>query len=781
MSNKKIFVFLIIFCITCKTGITQFTQTIRGTIQESVLQTPVAGATVILLGRQPVTTDSLGNFRFNNVAVGSYSIKVTHISFKEAVAANLTVNAGKELVLTIPMESIIKKEDAVVVSSSRRKNKPINEMSVVSARAFTVEETQRYAASVNDPLRMATNFAGVVAADDGGNNIVIRGNAPSGLLWRMEGVDIPNPNHFANAGGSGGGISILSTQLLANSDFLTGAFAAEYGNALSGVFDLKLRKGNNEKREFSLQAGMLGLNASAEGPLKKNYKGSYLVNYRYSTLNILNELGLIPNGSPTNFQDASYHIYLPAGKAGTFTVFGFWGKNAQDSKFNDDSTQWKDESDRYQFSYTGNTSVNALTHNIKLGKRSTLKSAISYSSVTSGNNVQYARTIRNKEPWYEEAYTTRKLNFNSTLNYKFSSRSNLRAGILLSRIEYDYFQKSRENRNEPIKEVINADGNTATLQGYAQWQYKLSGKLTLHTGVHYLNLALNNNAVIEPRVSVKWDVSNKQSLAFGYGLHSQVQALGVYFAQVKDAGGNIIQPNKNLDFTRSHHFVLSHQYALARNLRLRTELYYQQLLSVPVANSDTSTFSTLNITDGFVTNALVSQGRGRNYGMEVSLEKYLSKNFYFMISNSIYQSKYTALDKIERNTRYNGGFVSNLVAGKEWVSASQRRTFGLNIKLVYQGGFRETPINFERSKATGTAQFFEKEAFTQQVPDYYRSDIRLSMKWNRRNLTSTLSLDLQNVTNRLNVFGRFYDPLKQDIITINQNGLLPVLNYKIEF
>jgi len=125
-------------------------------------------------------------------------------------------------------------------------------MSAVSARAFTVEETQKYPAAINDPLRMATNFAGVASLDDGMNQIVIRGNSPTGLLWRMEGIDIPNPNHFAAKGSSGGGISILSSQLLSNSDFITGAFAADYGNALSGVFDLNLRKGNNEKRETTL-------------------------------------------------------------------------------------------------------------------------------------------------------------------------------------------------------------------------------------------------------------------------------------------------------------------------------------------------------------------------------------------------------------------------------------------------------------------------------------------------------------------------------------------------
>jgi len=230
----------------------QFSQQFRGTVTDQVLQQPLAGATVTInpLGRS-VITDISGVFRFNNIPVGTYRINVSFTGFKEGVAENITVNSGKETVINVSLETMIHTESAVIVKAGSKKNKPLNDMSAVSARAFTVEETQKYAAAVNDPLRMATGFAGVFAADDGNNSVVIRGNSPTGLLWRMEGMDIPNPNHFSTPGNSGGGISILSSQLLSNSDFITAAFAAEYGNALSGVFDLKLRKGNNEKREYT--------------------------------------------------------------------------------------------------------------------------------------------------------------------------------------------------------------------------------------------------------------------------------------------------------------------------------------------------------------------------------------------------------------------------------------------------------------------------------------------------------------------------------------------------
>jgi outer membrane receptor protein involved in Fe transport len=319
------------------------------------------------------------------------------------------------------------------------------------------------------------------------------------------------------------------------------------------------------------------------------------------------------------------------------------------------------------------------------------------------------------------------------------------------------------------------------VQVFAQWQYKPVNNLALHAGLHYLNLLLNQTKAIEPRASVKWDVNKKNSFAIGYGLHSQIQAMGVYFAKSKNAEGNWVYPNENLAFTKAHHFVISYAHAFGKNIRFKTEIYYQDLFDVPVSIYDTSTFSTLNIQGDFVTEPLNNQGKGKNYGVEVSLEKYLSNNFYFLLNNSVYQSKYTALDGIERNTRYNGDYTSNFTAGKDIVSKNGRRTFGANIKMIYAGGFRYSPINLDRSKKEGYTVVDESAAFSIQNPNYFRTDLRLSITWNRKHLTSTLSLDIQNVSNRQNIYNQYYDPFKDKIVNSYQTGLIPVINYKVEF
>lgn len=764
----------------------QLTQRIRGTVLDGVLQRPIPGATVALVSlNRSVVTDSNGNFSFRDVPVGRQSIHVTHIGFKEITQDNIDVEAGKESVLNMPMEADAHTENTVVVKAGSRRNRPVNEMSIVSARAFSVEETRKYAAAVNDPLRMATSFAGVVAPMDGNNDIVIRGNSPLGLLWKMEGVDIPNPNHFSSPASSGGGISILSAQLLANSDFLTSAFPAEYGDAVGGVFDLKLRKGNNEKREYTLQAGVLGLDVSAEGPLSSSHKGSFLVNYRYSTLTMLDKLGVNIGDGGINFQDLSYNIYLPTARAGAFSLFGFGGQSWQTRSPKRDSAKWEQEDDRLPGKYQSFTGMSGLTHTIFLGSQTKLRSALAYSHTDASLSIDYIQDNYSSIKEYHADDKTPKWTLTSSLDHRFSPGSLLRAGYSIDFIHYNYYQEGRKDPFAPLLLQVDAGGSTQKIQGFAQWQYKPVDPLLFNVGVHYLELMYNHSHALEPRASVRWDMSSRSSLALGYGMHSQIQSLGVYFAQDTNAAGAIYHPNSNLGLTHAQHYVLSFNYKLAEDLNWKTEVYYQRLSNVPVNANDTNTFSTLNIeSSDYTSDPLVNKGTGRNYGIEMTLDKHLRNHLYYMLNTSFYQSKYTALDGIERNTRFNGNYVINGVAGKDFVWATRSgktKTFGVNIRVIAAGGYRTTPINLAQSQLEGTTVYYQKQAYTGQNPGYFRTDLRLSLKKDYRHLTTILSLDLQNMTGRQNIYDQYYDIVKKQVVNIYQAGLIPILNYKIEF
>ncbi|MDZ4824577.1 MAG: TonB-dependent receptor [Flavobacteriales bacterium] len=762
------------------------TQTIRGTVFDKVSNQTLPGAVVILLNTDPAigaATDMDGNFKLPNVPVGRQTLVITYLGYKEQVLSNVIVNSGKELVLTINMEEDLREIQAVEVVAQRDKKEALNNMTLVSTRTFSVEETQKFAAAFNDPGRTATSFAGVVGTDDGGNNISIRGNSPYGLLWRMEGVDIPNPNHFAEAAESGGGISIISSQLLANSDFMTGAFSAEYGNALAGVFDLKLRKGNNEKREYTLQAGILGLDIAAEGPFAKGYEGSFLFNYRLSTLTLLQMAGLNIIQGRTDFQDLSYNIYLPTKKAGTFSIFGFGGLSKQSLDAERDSLQWEESWQSWDQVFFTNTAMSGMKHVISLSDKTYLQTSLVYSGYENGFHVDTLTNNYEPQEAYFESYRNGKINLSTIVNHKFNAKHSLRAGAYVNRYDFNLVKRYTDLNTGELFEPLNAVGDVWTLQAFAQWKYRVTEQLTFNLGAHYLELLSNHTRSIEPRAALKYALDEKQNVSIGYGLHSQMQPIGVYVAQVENADGTFSLPNENVGLNKAHHIVLAYDRSLTKHMYVKVETYYQQLFNIAVENTSDGTLSAINNEYSYITEPLVNNGKGYNYGVEFTLEQFTHNNMYFLLSTSLYESQYKTLENVWRNTRFNGNYAVSFTGGKEWnVGKPERnKVLGVNARLLYSGGLRTTPIDLEASIAQNEEVEFSQLAYTNQLPYYLRTDLRISLKRNFAKATTTLSLDLQNATNRKNVGGEYFDAKRNEVHTWYMLPLLPILAYRVEF
>ncbi|MCK6618827.1 MAG: carboxypeptidase-like regulatory domain-containing protein [Cyclobacteriaceae bacterium] len=777
---KKAF-FLITLLVSYTLQAQNLTQTLRGKIIDQVTQTPLPGATVIILNTDPLmgaTTDVDGEFKILKLPIGTYAIRVTFVGYKDFVLPNVVVNSGKEVVLNIPIEEDIVQMEEIVITAAE-KDRTINDMVLVSGRTFSVEETRKFAAAINDPARMAASFSGVVSTDDGNNNISIRGNNPNGLLWRMEGIDIPNPNHFVSPGASGGGISILSSQLLTNSDFMTGAFAAEYGNALSGVFDLSLRKGNNEKRELTFQAGFLGVDFAAEGPVAKNYKGSYLVNYRYSTLSILSKLGVPLGDYITNFQDLSVNIHLPTGKKSAITIFGFGGLSDQKNEAKKDSLVWEYDYERYSSNYFSNTGALGVKHAYMMNKNNFLQTTVLASGNELGDITYKLDDDYTNQRWYDGNFSNSKITLSSVLNTKLSARYSMRSGIYLNQLNYSLRQQSFHTDVNQFLTDINSKGNTQSIQAFSQVNIKASEQLTINGGVHYLQLLLNNSFSVEPRVSASYALDEVQRINFGYGLHSQVQPLGTYFGEHEE-NGEIIKANKNLDLSKSHHFVVGYDRSLNPFLRMKVETYYQHLFNIPIKAGANETYSILNQEWSYETDPLVNDGYGKNYGVEFTLEQFTHNNLYFLLSTSVYNSLYKTNENKWRNTRFNGNANITFTGGKEFM-LKKDRVLGINLRSIYSGGLRTTPINLDESIARGETVHYDERAFEDQNPAYFRTDLRISLKRNKPKSTHTLALDIQNVTNRKNIYGKYFEPLSGEINTAYQTPLIPVLSYKIEF
>jgi hypothetical protein len=760
-------------------------QTIRGKVTDKSSGMPLQGVLVAVITTNPTlgaATDEEGNFRIGNVPVGRHSIVARYTGYKEEVRVELAVSSGKELILDIQMEEDISSLQQVEIVEERDKREAINQMTSVSSRTFSVEETQKFAAAVNDPGRMALSFAGVVSGNDGSNQISIRGNSPYGLLWRMEGVDIPNPNHFASAAAAGGGISILSAQTLADSDFMTGAFAAEYGNALGGVFDLRLRKGNNERREYTFQAGVLGIDAAAEGPVGRPGGGSYLINYRYSTLSLLGRIGVPIGDAETNFQDLSYNIVLPTSHAGTFQVFGFGGLSTQRIRAKRDSTQWELPWHRIDDRFHSHTGAMGFRHTIRTGENGFLTSSAVLSGNTYGYKADWITDDLTPRRDYEESFNTSKITLSVVQQQKLGARQTLRAGLYLNEHRFSLEQLEREEDSDPLLPVLQADGRAHTVQPFVQLRYRLTDKLTLNTGLHVLMLTLNQEVSVEPRAGMRYQLHPRHTVSLAYGLHSQMQPVGIYNARAVSSDEEQY-PNRSLGFNKAHHFVTGYEWSLTRYLYLKAEFYYQELFNVAVGADPNSTLSSLNNVENYIVEKMTSTGRGRNYGVELTVEQFTWKGMYFLLSASLYESKYHAGDGVWRNTRFNANHAMTFTAGKEWKlrKSSVDRTFGANVRMIWTGGMRETPVDLERSREEGWTVRDDSRAFEIQNPDYLRADVRFSVRTNKFRSTRTLALDLQNATNRKNLFGSYFDPNSGAVETAYQLPLLPVLSYKVEF
>lgn len=787
LAPKNIILFIASFLLLQCFTFAQTVQNVRGIVVDKISQSPLPGVAVLITsGTFQIgnSTDLDGNFKFKEVPVGKISLKFSYMGYKEILMQNVVLNAGKELVINVNLEEDIKAINEVVITAKEEKNKPLNAMSTVSTRTFSVEETQKFAAAVNDPARMATSFAGVVQAGDGNNHIAIRGNSPNGLLWRMEGVEIPNPNHFSSVGTSGGGISILSAQLLSNSDFSTGAFAAEYGNALSGVFDLRLRKGNNEKKEYTMQLGILGADFAAEGPFKKGYNGSYLINYRYSTLNLLGKIGVPMGDAITNFQDVSYNVFLPANNLGNFTLFGFAGQSYQIVKAKKDSLQWLEDSYyQYDSKFYANTGAFGASNTKLFNNQSYLKTVLMFSGTQNGFNAdKLSNNYKDLKREQEESYTQTKITLSSTYTKKVNAKNNLRTGFIINQLGYQLLQKSGLDTNIMLTK-INNKGNTQSLQGFFQWNTQVNQRLSTNVGLHYYQFLLNNTYAIEPRAALKFELNNRQNLTLGYGMHSQLQPIGVYFAESTNQSGQKITPNSNLPLSKAHHVVLGYDWNINNHEHIKTEVYYQHLFNVPISKDSSNTFSMLNITEGYNTSALQSNGLGKNYGVELTYERFLFRNLYYLLSGSVFESKYRASNNVWYNSRFNTNYNLTVTLGKEWTLSEKRKNkvIGFNLKSIYTGGFRNTPIDINKSIAKGDAVYDYSQTYTLRNPDYFRLDLRVSLKRNYKHMTTTLAFDLQNATNRKNVGGQFYNAKTASVKWFYQAPMIPILSYKVEF
>ncbi|MCI4667765.1 MAG: carboxypeptidase-like regulatory domain-containing protein [Bacteroidia bacterium] len=795
------------------------TQTIRGSVVDAETNFPLEGVTVAIIeldGKTKGTnSDGKGKFRIEGVKVGRVKIVFQYIGYQTANLDNIEVTSAKEVILAQKLESSAVEIEAVELVATRN-GEVTNEMSTISGREFSVTETDLYAGSRGEPARMARNYAGVVSGDDSRNDIIVRGNSPNALLWKLEGFNIPNPNHFAIPGTGGGPVTILNNKFLANSDFYTGAFPAEYGNSVGGVFDLRMRNGNDEKFEFTGQLGLLGTELTAEGPISKESGSSFLVMYRYSTLALFEFLNLnLGTDAIPNYQDGAFRLNFPQKNGAQLSLWGIGGLSNINIVFSDQLAPpdeidiFTDNQDRDQF-FASNTGIAGLTYTYPININTYVKAGVGISRQFNdtyheqiyrvlGPDSTYIQDSLQLTPILDYSYDEIKYSAFAKYSQKISRNHTINAGF-----NFDWFNSSYDDRVRIVQPqeqgppnftpwTVRWQGriNAPLFQPYVQYKYKPNDKFQMVAGLTSLYFGINNNSFspIEPRLGANYELSKKSKLSFGAGLHSQYQTPYLYFygTPTPNNGEDLVDEyNIDMGLTKSGHIVLGYDFLPSKFMRFRTEVYYQHLYNIPV-DTFPSSFSMVNAGSGFsrlFPGELVNDGTGRNFGIEFSLERFFSGGYYFLMTGSLFDSKYRGSDGVLRNTTFNGSYQGNIVAAKEF-KINDRSTLTFGAKVVSVGGRWTGPVDTEASAAQLEIVFVDSTFNTERFPPYFRADANLTWAVNRNNVTHKLAIDLINIPNLFgvqNILTLTYVPEAPDPVREEYNlGFFPVFYYRIDF
>jgi hypothetical protein len=764
-------------------------QNVKGVLRDQDTRQPVPGAVLRFSNQKTgyvATSDGDGSFKLR-IPAGRWDVVVTHLGYVPKSVQNIQVGTGKEVQFEMNLEAKVYETQEVRVSAGSKSWLTPNSGS--SVRTLQSADASRFAGGYYDPLRMVANFAGITSGNsDDSNEIIVRGNSPRGLLWRLEGLEVPNPNHLSNGvGNNGGAYSMISTNVLADFDFYTGAFPAEYGNALSGVMDLRLKQGNTDKREYGVQLSVVGAELSAEGPLGKSRNNSYILNVRYANFDILKKYGIVNIQDlsiiPSSF-DWAFKMNFRGKELGELSLFSIGGKSKAGNEASKNPEEIHNGINNDEFLEEDKLSVFGVKHLKNFNDGKTYIRTIAgltkfnenwHEGAVDTGNVYFL----NKQDWFVSPVFRASVMVNSKLNTKNS----VRIGGEYHGLSTDMFSIRRQT-NLVYDTLVDQRSSSYYTQLYAQWKYKPNDFFEITPAVHSTYTAINEEATFEPRLGILVNLPRSQSLNIGAGFYSRQEPLPIYYFMVKVAKSGRQLLNRDLKTTKAFHFVVGYRKSLTTDLKVSLEGYYQHLYDVPVSAYTNNTFSMVNISDGLPDIDLNNNGISDNTGIELTIDKSFSDNYYFLATASIFDSKYRASNTYWYSTYYNSNFVFNLVCGKEFkVGKYRQNTLGFNLRNITRGGYRFTPPNYSQSLLKKTVVYDMQQIYGKHLPLFDRVDAGVSYRINRKKSAFNFSVDIQNVLNRHNVYRRSFSYVKGEIVETDRRliGLVPIGGIRFDF
>ena len=799
MRKIKLWVLAVILTI-CGTMSMQ-AETLRGTVKDAITGEPLIGATVKIaeLDNVAAVTDIDGNYLINISKGGRYTIETNYIGYEPSVMKEILISGAKEVVLEISLHENSTELAEVVVKPRVNKEATVNPNVLTGGVMLSMEEASRFAGGYNDPARLVMAFAGVSGEADG-SGLSIHGNAPERMQYRIEGVETFTPNHFNDCWNAGYGlVSALNSNVIGNSDFFTSTFNANYNNALSGVFDVKMRAGNNSKHENILQIGTVSEELTLEGPISKKNNSSYIVNYRYGFTSLMDNLNLLDtDGAHVGFQDFSMKLNFPTKRAGTFSLFGL---GFYDTSWDE---RMKIEDTHSAYDATDNDAkvaqlLTGVSHKIHFGNKWTwrttaayimqhLKSDIYYYGLMRTNGV-LVQPLAYEEPEQKYIFSKQKMNedrlvFNTELSKQITSKWLTQFG---GEYSHRFFNLVYQSHNQlydtvnPMQVWTNMKDNTGLANLFWQNLFTASDHLSLSAGVSGNYFLLSKDFSVEPRIGIKWDPDDENSLSMGYGLHSMVEKFDAYF--YRDAAGYLV--NKDLGLTKAHHLHVTYIHKFNSNLTLRMNAYYEYGFDTPVGTNG-STYCVTNRLFAYTDEPLTNKGNTRNYGGDITLEHYMSHGFFGQTNFSLFKSQYRGEDKVWRNQLYDRGFMFKILGGKEWMIG--KNVLNVSAKYSIQGGLRYTPIDVAQMRANVAAGIIDdnpiykdNEAFSQRFDPTGVVDLTVSYKINKKKVSHTIAFEGLNVLDAKAPLCQRFDLGTLDVRTDKSGISLPNIFYRLDF
>ncbi|MEO0727080.1 MAG: TonB-dependent receptor [Bacteroidota bacterium] len=734
--------------------------TLRGSVRDADNGQVLTGATVYLPTIQRgIDTDSFGLFRFNDLPPGRYPVEISYLGYQQLVMNEVLVSSGKEQVLDIILQEAATSLTAVTVKASRqpRSNASPNILNL------SQEETLRFPATFNDPARLATAYAGVTGANDQANHLIIRGQSPLGMQWRLDGLEIVNPNHTANGGTftdrptlSGGGVNAISAQLLQEANFYLGAAPAALGNATTAQMDMRLRNGNNEQREYTIQAGLIGFDLAAEGPIRAG-GSSYLVNYRYSFTGLLSDLGVSFGNEDIRFQDLSFKLHFPGQKGGAFSIFGLLGSSSNEFNQPTDTTEWETEKDLYNtIDFSSEMATVGASWTQPQGDNARWRAAAAWSGVRH-QRLGIAPDLRNRE-WDE----LRQQKTSFQLSYR---RKLLPFGSITLGVEGLYIDQSVEREFPFGSEGITGRSNGGlVVSPYIDWRYQIK-RLSLNLGWRLSNWIdwLDESSYSEPRLALSYLLNKKNTV--GADLSVSTQAPSPYELA--------LQPR------RSRLYSAYWNRQLSNSRKISIQLYQQNLTQI----TGNGAISAINQIEQILPETDATS-EARTQGAELTVQQFATGGWWYVVGVSLFDARYQDEDGEWVKSRFAQDYATALTLGKEWSGTDRKQQvnrFGFNVALHYNGGLRAAPIDLVASDRNRTTVFDFSQGYTEQLPAYFRTDLRIYYQKNRANWNSMLSLDIQNVSGQQNAAYDYYDRFLGRVNRRFQLEFIPIINYRINF